>query len=167
MSLSLLLACSTPGASSGTDGGDRADTGSAETDSGSDETDSGSEDVDSGSEETDGGEIEVDGGDVDVDGGDVEADVDAATSGPCVEPGLGQSCGDTAGGAACPTGFECDLGRCLPQDRATCGGFAGAPCTDPVRNECLYQTGHGDVGTCFSPSEVRCLCSVEPGRWSC
>ncbi len=86
----------------------------------------------------------------------------------CVaRPGLGDACEDTAGGAPCPAGFDCDLGRCIPQDGMTCGGFVGAPCADPVRNQCVYQPGHGDVGTCFSADELRCLCAIDPDRWTC
>jgi hypothetical protein len=100
--------------------------------------------------------------------GAVESDSGADSGRPaCVIPGLGDACGDTAGGAPCPTGFDCDLGRCLPQDRETCGGFAGARCTDGDRTECVYEHGHGDVGTCFTPTEVGCICVFDAARWVC
>jgi len=100
-------------------------------------------------------------------GGDSGTDAGRPPAMCVARPGLGDSCEDTAGGAPCPAGFDCDLGRCIPQDGITCGGFAGTPCTDSVRNQCIYQSGHGDVGTCFSADEVRCLCMIDPTRWTC
>jgi hypothetical protein len=135
------------------DAGSMLDTGTAI--DGATARDAGTTDVDSGTTTVDSGATTVDSGTTTADGG------------TCVEPGLGDACEDTAGGAPCPTGFECDLGRCLPQGRETCGGFAGAPCHDPVRTECVYESGHGDVGTCFSPAEARCLCATDPTRWPC
>jgi hypothetical protein len=82
----------------------------------------------------------------------------------CPPNGTGEACSDTT---MCPSGFTCDLGRCMPQGRQTCGGFAMARCTDAAYSECLYETGHGDVGTCFSPSERTCLCAVAADRWQC
>ncbi len=162
--LSLVVGCSTDGpdpscgaglacedAATVADAGTTADTGTPT-------VDSGTTDVDSATT-TDSATTDVDSATM-ADSGAIDVDSGAA----CVEPGLGDTCNDTT---PCPTGFDCDLGRCVPQGRGTCGGFAGAPCTDPIRSECVYETGHGDVGTCFSPAEVRCLCATDSVRWPC
>lgn len=81
----------------------------------------------------------------------------AIDAGPVMcSSGLGASC---EGSVACPSGFECNLGRCMPQSRQVCGGFAGAACTDAVYTQCLYFTS-ADFGTCLTPAERACLCAL-------
>ncbi len=73
--------------------------------------------------------------------------------------GLGMFCED---GATCPTGFECMVGRCAPQGRQLCGGFAGAMCTEPGFTACTYFSS-ADFGPCLTPEERRCICD-DPER---
>ncbi len=73
--------------------------------------------------------------------------------------GLGMFCED---GAVCPTGYECMVGRCAPQGRMLCGGFAGARCTDPGYSACTYFSS-ADFGPCLTPEERRCICD-DPER---
>jgi hypothetical protein len=97
------------------------------------------------------------------------ADSGTGDSGPgdtgsiCPPMGTGASCDDTR---HCTSGFMCDLGRCVPQGRATCGGFAMTTCHEAPYTVCLFESGHGDVGTCFSPEERDCLCDVASDQWS-
>jgi hypothetical protein len=167
--LAFVSACN-GGTSSTADSGGTADTGGGDSgstvDSGS-SVDSGSR-VDSGSG-TDSGATadaasEVDGGATDAGSATDSGRVDVDAAAICPPMGTGASC---AGPTDCPGGFVCDLGRCIPQGRPTCGGFAGAACRDPLYTQCLYETGHGDVGTCFTTGEVACLCSVAAAQWSC
>ncbi len=110
-----------------------------------------------GGDRTDGGRG-VDGGGL-TDAAALDAGVDgAAADGGSCSSGLGAWC-DLA---ACPSGYSCGVGRCAPQGRETCGGFVGAPCTDPTYTECVYFTG-ADYGTCLSRAELTCVCS-DPRR---
>lgn len=77
------------------------------------------------------------------------------------DEGLGAMCE----GTPCPSGLECNLGRCVPQARPICGGFVGAPCDDPSHPYCLYFSS-ADFGTCVTPSEAACLCARAPGSFS-
>jgi hypothetical protein len=72
--------------------------------------------------------------------------------------GLGAFCED----APCPSGFECMVGRCAPQARQICGGFAGARCTEPEFTQCIYFSS-ADFGPCLTPDERRCICD-DPER---
>jgi hypothetical protein len=90
---------------------------------------------------------------------DTGSSADVASSCPTE---LGAPC---SGSAECTAGLECHVGRCSPQGRQTCGGFAGARCTDPDYSECLYFSG-ADFGTCVRPSEARCLCMRAPMAYS-
>lgn len=72
--------------------------------------------------------------------------------------GLGAFCED----APCPTGYECMVGRCAPQGRQLCGGFAGARCTEPDYTACTYFSS-ADFGPCLTPEEQRCICD-DPAR---
>lgn len=73
--------------------------------------------------------------------------------------GLGLFCED---GATCPTGFECMVGRCAPQGRMLCGGFAGTMCSEPGFTACTYFSS-ADFGPCLTPEERRCICD-DPER---
>ena len=73
--------------------------------------------------------------------------------------GLGYFC---EGGVDCPSGYECNVGRCAPQGRDLCGGVAGARCTDPEFPSCLYFAT-ADFGPCMTPEEVACICA-DPRR---
>jgi len=73
--------------------------------------------------------------------------------------GLGMFCED---GVACPTGYECMVGRCAPQGRMLCGGFAGAMCSDPGFRACIYFSS-ADFGPCLTVEERRCICE-DPER---
>jgi hypothetical protein len=132
----------------------RADSGPRDGGGGGDE-DAG-DDVDSGAD-PDGGE-DLDAGDSDgggSDAGGADAGLDAGASTACPD-GLGLDCDDST---PCPAGFECMVGRCTPQSRMICGGFAGAMCTDPVYSSCLYFAS-ADFGPCLTPAEVTCLCAM-------
>lgn len=72
--------------------------------------------------------------------------------------GLGAFCED----GECPTGFECMVGRCAPQGRMLCGGFAGAMCSEPGFTACTYFSS-ADFGPCLTPEERRCICD-DPER---
>jgi hypothetical protein len=72
--------------------------------------------------------------------------------------GLGAFCED----APCPAGYECMVGRCAPQARQICGGFAGARCTEPEFTQCIYFSS-ADFGPCLTPDERRCICD-DPER---
>ncbi|MBX7196521.1 MAG: hypothetical protein K1X94_30995 [Sandaracinaceae bacterium] len=92
-----------------------------------------------------------------------DASRDAASSGDAwrdlCPAGLGAVCDDTA---VCPAGFECMVGRCAPQARQICGGFAGARCTDLAYPTCMYFSS-ADFGPCLTPDEQRCICA-DPER---
>lgn len=77
---------------------------------------------------------------------------------PACPEGLGAFCED----APCPMGFECMVGRCAPQGRQLCGGFAGAMCTEPGFSACLFFS-RADFGPCLTPEERRCICD-DPSR---
>ena len=137
-SLTALPACSTPGST--TDGGsdvpvldvpsaDDAGTDAAELDAGTDAPPT-------------------------VDTGVADAGRDAPRSGSC-PPGLGEFCEDDG---MCPSPYECDIGRCRPQGRPLCGGFAGATCDEPPYTACLYND-MADFGSCLTPAEVACICA--------
>jgi hypothetical protein len=85
-------------------------------------------------------------------------------AGACATTPLGQTCDESV---VCPAGYSCDLGRCIPQGRETCGGFAGAECPATGHTVCLYRESGGDVGTCLSPSETACVCSLPDTIWIC
>jgi hypothetical protein len=102
---------------------------------------------------TDAGEDSGMGEDAGEDSGMAE-DSGGADAGMCGE-GLGAACSDVA---PCGAAYECNLGRCMPQAREVCGGFAGAPCTMPPYTECLYFTS-ADFGTCLTPAEYACVCA--------
>lgn len=147
---------STPDDTGGT-GVDSGTTDGGGTDGGS--TDGGS--IDGGT--TDGGS--TDGGTTDGGtdaGGDApilaDAPIDAPSTTSCPD-GLGYFC---EGGVDCPSGYECNVGRCAPQGRDLCGGVAGARCTDPEFPSCLYFAT-ADFGPCMTPEEVACICA-DPRR---
>jgi hypothetical protein len=81
-------------------------------------------------------------------------DASAGDAGTCFD-GLSEPC-ETIDD--CTSGFECNIGRCMPQGREVCGGFAGAPCTMSPYTECLYFTS-ADFGTCLTPAELACACA--------
>jgi hypothetical protein len=85
------------------------------------------------------------------------ASSDDAWRDTCPE-GLGAFCED----APCPAGYECMVGRCAPQARQLCGGFAGARCTEPEFTQCIYFSS-ADFGPCLTPDERRCICD-DPER---
>lgn len=145
------------------DAGSGADSG-GERDSGADDAasrDSGAGD-DGGA--VDGGAVDggaVDGGAADGASGDASRDGGPAPDAPSMcDPRLGAPCEET-----CAAGFECMIGRCTPQGREICGGFAGAPCTEAAYPHCLYFSS-ADFGTCLDAAEVDCLCRVAPGSFS-
>lgn len=70
--------------------------------------------------------------------------------------GIERTCDETD---RCPAGFECQIGRCAPQGRPVCGGFAGATCPAPYVDPCLYYAGT-DFGPCLTPEERACACAV-------
>ncbi|MDQ3037817.1 MAG: hypothetical protein M3Y87_35815, partial [Myxococcota bacterium] len=85
---------------------------------------------------------------------------------PTCSDDLGAPCGD---GVDCAPGFECDIGRCAPQDRENCGGFAGWTCPRTPSSpytECLYYSG-ADFGPCLTPQERDCLCARSSSGFSC
>lgn len=89
-----------------------------------------------------------------ADTGVPDAGTDAPRSSSC-PPGLGEFCEDDG---MCPSPYECDVGRCRPQGRPLCGGFAGATCDEPPYTACLYNE-HADFGSCLTPAEVTCICA--------
>lgn len=85
---------------------------------------------------------------------------------PLCDERFGAFCEDTG---TCPAGFECDIGRCGPQARPECGGFAGWTCPRTPGSpftECLYYTG-ADFGVCVTPAERDCLCRTAPENVAC
>jgi hypothetical protein len=87
------------------------------------------------------------GGTAGDDGGQTDAgNADAAGCGA-----LGAACD-----IACPQNLECLQGVCIPQNRASCGGIAGAECP---QNFPICMTCNGcDFGPCFRESEIACVC---------
>jgi hypothetical protein len=85
---------------------------------------------------------------------------------PTCSDDLGAFCDDTT---PCATGFECQIGRCAPQDRDVCGGFAGWTCPRTAGSpytECLYYDS-ADFGPCFTPEERDCLCARPSPGFAC
>ncbi len=74
---------------------------------------------------------------------------------------LGTGC---SAAAVCPGQLSCTdpPGICIPEARATCGGFAGAMCPGnyPV---CIFYDG-ADYGPCFTPQERDCICATPEGQ---
>jgi len=64
--------------------------------------------------------------------------------------GSGQTCYEASGSSG-PSGV-CSL------DRPICGGFVGAPCSDPQAPICMDLIGT-DYGICVSSSEFDCVCN--------
>lgn len=161
--LALVMGCG--GGAGETDGGldaGRADAG-GEVDAGPEHDAGGAPDAG----ETDAGG-EPDGGARDA-GSDASApDPDAGPPGDGGPPGscherLGAPCEESS---ECGAGFECEIGRCRPQGRELCGGFAGAPCTIPPYLSCLYYES-ADFGPCFTSAERDCLCARYPSAFQC
>lgn len=156
----------TSGADAGRDAGRTADAGhhvdaGGERDSG---TDAGG-DIDAG-EARDAG----DSPDAAVSDAGTDASMPPSDAGPAPDAGPGE-CHERLGvpcstSADCGAGFECEIGRCRPQGRELCGGFAGAPCTMPPYTECLYYSS-ADFGPCFTPAERDCLCRRFPSAFAC
>jgi hypothetical protein len=95
----------------------------------------------------------------------IDTGTTADTGDSCPPHGTGRTCTDTT---ECDSGLTCDLGRCIPQGRATCGGFAGRACdATSMYTDCVYRPTGGDVGTCLSPEEHRCVCTLDPADWTC
>lgn len=130
-----------------------SDSGTAAADTGSGAEDTGSPGVDAGNDAS-----------ATADAGSDAASSTTDAGSTCPPPGTGTTCTDTA---SCGAGLECSLGRCIPQGRETCGGFAAHPCTMPPYTQCTYQPGHGDVGTCLTPDELTCVCATDPTSWTC
>ncbi len=78
-------------------------------------------------------------------------------------PALGAPCDDRT---PCDVGFECQVGRCGPQGRPLCGGFAGATCDTAPYPVCLYYTS-ADFGPCLTRAERDCLCVRAPESFVC
>lgn len=147
VTLSQLAACGAPGASdAGHDGGGRLDAGGGQVDSGA-RRDAG-----------DDGSVPHDDAGLSDAGNDASMPDDAGRpdGGPpaACNPGLGEPCDDTD---PCNPGFECQIGRCAPQGRPTCGGFAGASCPSPYVNPCFYFVS-ADFGPCLKAEEQACAC---------
>jgi hypothetical protein len=104
----------------------------------------------------------VDGGGTDTGGTDTPSGTDGGgtdTPGSGCPAGLGFFC---EGMGDCPSGYECNVGRCAPQGRPLCGGFAGAECTEPAFPSCLYFRS-ADFGPCLTAAEASCICG-DPAR---
>lgn len=159
--------CGDDDGDAGTDTGPRADTGSIDlgspTDTGPD-TDAGG---DAGASPEDMGTVADAAPDTDT-GAERDAgpavDAGGEDGGPpmCGSDGLGDFCED----APCRSGFECMVGRCTPQARQLCGGFAGATCTDPLYPVCLYFST-ADFGPCFTRDEAACICDRARTSFAC
>jgi len=144
-------------------------------DSGTTRVDSGTS-ADAGSDPADGGSDGEDAG-MDPDGGPTDAGVavDAFTpadSGADDDMGIDVCEGVIVGTpcrSGCSRGFQCVDGICLPSAaRETCGGVAGARCTDTrTFTNCVFLAG-ADFGPCLSNQERDCVCgSDRSSRFQC
>jgi len=146
--LSLLAACGGPaGPDAGFDGAGRFDAGGGPHDSGAGEDGS----IPAGDAGQD-GSIATDAG-RDASMPDDAGQPDGGPPAAC-DPGLGEPCDDSD---PCNPGFECQIGRCAPQGRPSCGGFAGASCPSPYVNPCFYFAS-ADFGPCLKAEEQACAC---------
>ena len=131
-----------PGTSNPADGG---------TDGGGDRIDAPALDAGGTDSGTDAGGTDV--GATDAPGGSDGGGSD--TPGSLCPDGLGYFC-ESMGD--CPSGYECNVGRCAPQGRPLCGGIAGAECMEPAFPSCLYFAS-ADFGPCLTAAEAACICS--------
>lgn len=101
-------------------------------------------------------------------------DATSTDAGTRADAAMPPTCSDDLGAPCettdeCASGLECQIGRCAPQDRDVCGGFAGWTCPRTAGSpytECLYYDG-ADFGPCFTPAEAACLCARPDPGFAC